>query len=286
MSAPTTGNVSSPAKKMTLNEAYKILDSTGVPDALHDARVLFRRFAGARDIDLIDRSFSSDSEELREAIARRADREPLQYIIGEVDFYRESYLVDPSVLIPRQDTEILVDFAVKNIPEGKRFADLCCGSGCVGLSTLSNTKNTTAILADISDGALAVARKNAERIGVKERADFVLSDVLKERVAEEVFAVLSNPPYVSEEAYAGLEPEIYREPRIAFVGRESGIEFYRKLTPMYKDVIAKDGFIAYEIGYDQADALAIIAEDNGMSSEILTDLSDNARVAVLRHKIH
>lgn len=267
---------------MTLNEAYKILAESGNDNALHDARELFRHFCSASELELINRSYSSDSEELEAAVLRRAAREPLQYIIGEVGFYRETYKVTPDCLIPRSDTEILVDFAVKSIPQGERFADLCTGSGCIGISVLKNTSNTAAVLADISDGALSVARENAERNGVSDRAEFVLCDLIKDEIRGEFFAVLSNPPYVTNEAYKALEPEIYKEPMAAFVGGDDGADFYRVFTPIYKNHIKENGFIAYEIGFDQAEIIKDIAENCNMSCEIINDLSGNPRVAVLR----
>ena len=206
----------------------------------------------------------------------------MAYIIGCVDFFNERYKVTPDCLIPRPDTEILVEFAVDHIPEGKEFIDLCTGSGCVAISTLCNTKNTTAIAADLSEAALAVARENAGFMGVEDRIEFLSLDVTKEPIREKVFAVLSNPPYVSESAYRTLEPEIFCEPKMAFLGGEDGGDFYRTLTPLYRDVIEDDGFIAYEIGYDQADMLREIAEKNNMRASILRDLSGNSRVAVLR----
>lgn len=268
---------------MTLKHAIELLRESGIDSAEHDARALFKHFAAARDIDLIDRGYSADSEELANAIQRRCAREPLQYVIGRVDFYRESYTVTPDCLIPRSDTEILVDYAVKHIPSGARFADLCCGSGCIGISTLKNTNNTTAVLADISEGALGIAKTNAKDNGVTGRAEIIQLDVLERTVDGELFALLSNPPYVTEDAYLSLEPEIYREPSIAFVGGKDGADFYRALTPMYKSKIAKEGFIAYEIGYDQAQLLCDIARENMMSCEIIRDLSGNPRVAVLRN---
>ncbi len=268
---------------MTLNEAYLRLSESGIEDAMHDARVLFRELGGAGDIDLLDRKFSSESELLLRGVERRAAREPLQYIIGKAYFYRETYKVTPDCLIPRSDTELLVDFAVKNLPSGAHFADLCCGSGCIGISVLNNTKDTAAILADISEGALDVARENAERIGVSARAEIIKHDCLAHAVCESLFAVLSNPPYVTSEAYKTLEPEIYSEPESAFVGGTDGADFYRAMTPMYKNIIDKDGFIAYEIGYDQADLIADIAKKCDMSCEILHDLSGNPRVAVLKN---
>lgn len=263
---------------MKLKEAIERLREAGIESADYDARELFRLYHNG----MVMLNTECESPELLSAIERRAGREPLQYIIGEVGFYRESYIVSPDCLIPRADTEILVDYAVKNIPEGALFLDLCTGSGCVAISTLKNTKNTRAIAVDISAGALNVAKKNAIKNGVGERIDFRLADLTREVIDLPVFAVLSNPPYVTDSAYESLEKEIYHEPREAFVGGADGGDFYRRFTPIYKNYIAEDGFIAYEIGYDQADMLRQIAVDCGMSCEILKDLSGNDRVAVLR----
>lgn len=269
-------------KQMTLKEAINILSLAGVPDAAHDARSIFSCFGGFADYELVSRDISSDNPDLIDALERRAKREPLQYIIGECDFYREQYFVSQDCLIPRSDTEVLVDFAVKNLPSGARFLDLCTGSGCVGLSVLNNTENTSATLVDISDSALSVARRNADRLGLSARANFMLSDVLGEPIFDEVYAVLSNPPYVTDSEYETLDKEIYFEPKNAFVGGADGGDFYRAITEKYRDRLSAGGFIAYEIGYKQAELLSEIAEANRMTCEIIHDLSGNARVAVLR----
>lgn len=263
---------------MTLKEAIEILKSAGIESAEYDARELFRFYRPG----FVMLNTESGSPELLSAIERRANREPLQYIIGEVGFYRESYKVTPDCLIPRADTEILVDYAVKNLPEGALFLDLCTGSGCVAISTLKNTKNTTAVAVDISGGALAVATENAVMNGVMDRINFQLADLTTDVIGLPVFAVLSNPPYVADDVYDGLEGEIFHEPKEAFVGGADGGDFYRRLTPIYKEFIAKEGFIAYEIGYDQADLLRDIATECSMTCEILKDLSGNDRVAVLK----
>lgn len=267
---------------MTYKEAESILKNAGIGSASYDARELFVHFGGFNRSQIFLHNPSCDLPQLISAVERRAKREPLQYIIGRVDFYRETYTVTPDCLIPREDTEILVDYAVKHLPEGESFIDLCTGSGCVAISVLKNTKNTTAIAADIDGGALAVAEENAHRNGVSERLHLRRIDLMREEIDERVFAVLSNPPYVSEEAYATFESEIYHEPKHAFVGGADGGDFYRTLTPIYKEKIAKDGFIAYEIGYDQADFLREIAEKCGMTCEIIKDLSGHDRVAVLK----
>lgn len=269
---------------MKLREAIEILKSARVENPRYDARELFIRIGKMKPEAVISLDTECSSQELEIAIERRRKREPLQYIIGEVDFYRESYGVTPACLIPRQDTEILVDYAVKHIPSGARFLDLCTGSGCIAVSTLKNTEKTVALAVDISEDALNVARHNAEKNGVSERISFISADVLDRPVCDEVFAVLSNPPYVTEEAYRELEPEIYFEPEIAFVGGRSGLDFYERIIALYKDRIDRAGFIGFEIGYDQADALRALASSYGMTCEIIKDYSQNDRVAILRSK--
>ena len=269
---------------MKLSYAIKLLADAGVPDAVFDARELFETVGGVPRSSLYGGDPESDSKELECAVLRRANREPLQYIIGRVSFFREEYLVSPECLIPRQDTETLVEAAIARLPRGARFADLCTGSGCVGISVLANSVDTSAVLVDISEGALAVAEKNAERNGVLQRAELLCRDVLREPIEDKLFAVLSNPPYVSPEAYEGLEREIYFEPKIAFVGDRGGAQFYERLIPLYRDLIDPRGFIAFEIGFDQAELLRCLAEENGMYCEIVRDLGGNDRVAVLTHK--
>ena len=266
---------------ITLKEAIEALGKSGVDSPEYDARELFRAF-GNLSGEIPTLLTSSDSEELAVALSRRMAREPLQYIIGNVGFYREEYKVTPDCLIPRPDTEILVERAIELLPEGALFLDLCTGSGCVALSVLNNTKNTRAVAVDISDGALATARENAESLGLSDRVEFIKADVLEEMIEGDFFAVLSNPPYVSESAYRELEEEIYREPKLAFVGGRDGVDFYEKLTPTYRSVTERGGFIAYEIGYDQGEALRDIANRNDIPCEIVPDLAGRDRVAILR----
>ncbi len=266
---------------MTLSEATKQLKAAGIEDARHEARVLFSHFGQMKLSELIATDAESDSPDLLSAIKRREMREPLQYIIGECAFYNEVYKVSEAVLIPRSDTEILVDYAVKNLPDGAKFLDLCTGSGCVAISTLNNTKNTHAIAVDISSAALEIANKNAERIGVRERIEFLCADILKEKISENCFAILSNPPYVTKNAYESLEKEIYHEPIQAFLGGEDGLVFYRSIIEQYRDAIPNDGFIGFEIGYDQGIAISDIAKKADMTCKIIKDYSQNDRVAIL-----
>lgn len=266
---------------MTLTEAIEMLRESGVDSPEYDARELFRVFAGFGS-GFIPRDASSDSDELTDAVKRRATREPLQYIIGTVGFYREEYRVTPDCLIPRSDTEILVDYAVKHIPEGECFADLCSGSGCIGISTLKNTTGTHCDAYDVSDGAIALTQDNAQRNGVLGRISVIKKDLLREDIDGEYFAILSNPPYIPRSVYEGLEKEIFAEPEIAFVGGDDGLIFYERLIPVCKNHIKKGGFIAFEIGYDQAESLRALAKKNNLTCEIIKDYSGNDRVVVMK----
>ena len=267
---------------MTLAELTEKLRSAGVDNPEHDARVLMREFGGKKfDTPLIPRNAESDAPELLAAAERRMRREPLQYIVGKVGFYREEYAVSEKVLIPRSDTEILVATAVKLIPPGENFIDLCCGSGCIAISVKKNTKNTPATAVDISDGALWVARENAIKNG-EDDITFIKADVLSEAVDGEYFAVLSNPPYVRERDYEAAQKEIFYEPKLAFVAGEDGLIFYRRIVDLYKNKLKEGGFFAFEIGFDQAEDLMKIAAEHGFSASIIKDYSQRDRVAVLR----
>ncbi len=267
---------------MTLNDAIASLKEAGIENPEFDARELFMHFGNLKKHELVSRSVSLDDETISEAVKKRAERMPLQYIIGHVGFYRESYKVSPACLIPRQDTEILVDYAVKNIPDGEEFIDICTGSGCIAISTLKNTKSTSCSAIDISDAALAVAKENAKENGVSGRIEFLKTDALSFTPRKKIFAVLSNPPYVTDEEYEKLDTELYHEPKIALVGADRGLAFYKKITQLTKGSLKPNGFIAFEIGKDQAEALREIAKENLMEAEIIKDFSGNSRVAVLR----
>ena len=270
---------------MTLNEAIDALRVAGVPSPEWDAKELYR-YATGLDPNFANKSLDVPSVKFCEFIKRRSMREPMQYIIGEVFFYRERYSVTPDVLIPRSDTEILVDEAVKRIPAGEFFVDLCTGSGCIAVSTLKNTADTSALAIDISDEALLIARKNAEQNSVQDRLDLLRLNLLSAFPAftTQPFAILSNPPYVKEEDYAMLEPELYSEPRLALVAKRRGLEFYERLIPLSLAAIKPEGFLAFEIGYDQAENVTEIASTHGAVAEIIKDYSKNDRVAIIKRK--
>lgn len=273
--------------EMRVRDVIRACLDAGIENASYEVKCLYKRFGGIKS-SIIFGDEVSKSPELYYAIKRRLKREPFSYIMGDVGFYNECYITTPAVLVPRQDTEILVDYAVKNLRVGARFLDICTGSGCIAISVLNNTNETTALAIDISSDAIDVAKRNRElNLGEsgESRLSFKVADALTLECDERFDAILSNPPYIAEDVYKGLEAEIFFEPRIAFVGGgEDGGDFYRDLTAKYKSNLSDDGFIAYEIGYDQGELLCSIAEQEGFFCEIIKDYSGNDRVAVLRKK--
>ena len=272
---------------MKLSEAAARLRAADIPNALYEARLLFSHFGGLSSSLLYGGDPVCEDGRIEPYLCRRERHEPMAYILGEQGFYRESYLVSPETLIPREDTEILVDDAVRRLPKGARFADLCTGSGCIALSVLNNTEKTTAVAVDLSAGALAVASKNAERMGLSHRVRFARADVLSDALAEVLSsdapfdAILCNPPYIPREVYETLAPEIFFEPESAFVGEEEGMIFYRVLASALRPMLKEEGFLSFEIGYDQEARMRALAEKTGYVAEILKDLSGNSRVALL-----
>lgn len=272
---------------MTYQEICRKLTAAGIESPQWDAQLLIGHFCkrdrlailAAPDEELI-------SEELHRAVERRCQREPLQYIVGTWAFYRQEYEVSPACLIPRSDTEILVEEAIKRLPQNAFFADLCTGSGCIAVSVLAERKDTHALAVDLSCDALELAERNASRNGVAPRftpkhADVLqLSDEWMEQFPRP-HAILSNPPYIRQSVLQTLSPEVGFEPQMALDGGEDGLIFYRALMEIAAKWLQPDGFCLFEIGFDQGDALRAMALENGFSCRIQKDLGGCDRVAIL-----
>ena len=267
---------------MTLRELSAHLASHGIENAAHEARLLFCHFGGFSPASLLGEDPSLDTPALQDAVARRCGREPLQYILGEVAFFRESYEVSPDCLIPRADTELLVEEAIARLPQGALFADLCTGSGCIAVSVLANRTDTVAHAYDISEGALALAARNARRNGVEGRLTLCKRDLLREAPGGALYdAILSNPPYIATAVVDTLAPEVAWEPRIALDGGTDGVDFYRAILSYAATCLKKDGFLLLEFGYDQEAAICRLGADCGFSCEVRRDLGGNPRLAYL-----
>ena len=221
---------------------------------------------------------------LEDAVARRENHYPLQYLLGTWGFWRQEYEVSPDCLIPRPDTETLVEYAVKHAPHGGRVLDLCTGSGCIAISLLCERPDLTATAVELYENTLAVARRNAARNGVgDDRLTFLQGDVLAGDFLVNLGQfdlILSNPPYTPTATVDTLEAELAYEPHAALDGGRDGLIFYRRILQRdYRTALKSGGRFAFEIGYDQADALRALAEDD--TCEILKDLGGRDRVAVV-----
>ncbi len=229
-----------------------------------------------RDEALLRERFP-EPEGFAQAVRRLEAREPLAYILGEWYFYDETYRVSPACLVPRPETEHLVEELLRRLPRGSVFADLCTGSGCIAVSTLAHRPDCRAVAVELSEEALALARENAARNGVADRMIFRQADVLTgEALDDEIFdAIVSNPPYIASQVIDTLEPEVLREPRMALDGGEDGLLFYRAITRCYRRSLTAEGFFLFEIGYDQGEAMKELCP-----CEIRKDYSGNDRVAI------
>lgn len=207
---------------------------------------------------------AAEEARLLEILRRREQKEPLAYILGERSFMGLSFFVRPGVLIPRQETELLVEQALSKMRmEGlQRVLDLCTGSGCIAVS-LAKLGGAEVCASDISPEALEVAAINAQRQQVEVR--FVKSDLF-ENLPERYDLITANPPYITRAAYAGLSPEVRDyEPRLALLGGEDGLDLYRRITREAPRHLRAGGYLAQEIGYDQAEAVAGLLHAQGFS---------------------
>lgn len=264
------------------------LRRAGIEEADEEAMRLFCRFSGmSRAAALADRDADCAAAALEAALSRRERREPLCYILGETDFYGETYRVSPACLIPRSDTECLVDIAIRALPRDSCFADFGTGSGCVAISVLAHRPDCRAHAYDISSAALALARENAARNGVADRITFFEKDlrmpggVCREMPPGGYAAILSNPPYIESGVLPSLQPEVAAEPAAALDGGADGLLFYRCFLRDDAAALRPGGFFAFEIGYDQGRALENLAAVHGFSCQIFPDLGGRDRVAVL-----
>ncbi len=274
-----------------VKEGARILAAGGVDDPYRAASHLVRELLAVDAVILIahpERTVSDvDAELVRRAFRRRADGEPLQYITGRQNFYGRDFQVTRNVLIPRPETELLVDVSLEHIRTcprpGWRLLDLGTGSGCLAVTLAAEVPTAHVVAVDISPAALAVAAANAQRHGVAERVQFVESHWLDAVPTTPPFdLVVSNPPYVAETDWPALQREVRdHEPYVALVGGEQGIEVYAHLLAALPPYLAVGGKFACEVGFDQAARVCALGEAAGWKVErIMRDLQGIARTVV------
>ena len=266
---------------MTYGQLYEMgkkeLETAGVGEAALDARLLLEFVCRTKRHDLLahgDRPIAQEEEKrYRELIGSRASRIPLQHLTGVQEFMGLEFHVGPEALIPRQDTEILVEEVLRELYDGFRILDLCTGSGCILLSLLHYSNGCAGIGTDISARALELAQKNARMLG-EEEAVFLESDLF-EKVEGQYEIIVSNPPYIRTDVIPALEEEVrLHEPLTALDGGGDGLFFYREIIKKSRDYLCGGGRLYLEIGYDQKDAVTALMREAGFGE--VTAVSDYA----------
>ncbi|MCM1388103.1 MAG: peptide chain release factor N(5)-glutamine methyltransferase [Bacillus sp. (in: Bacteria)] len=275
------------------------LQQAEIPEAETDARLLLEAVCKTDRNTLLahgEREVSAEEQECYvNYIAERKTRRPLQYITGIQEFMGLPFFVDGNVLIPRQDTEILVEEVMRHLHDGMRILDMCTGSGCILLSLLYYSNDCTGLGIDISGNALQIAGKNAEKIrALKEdiRVSFLQGDLfeplaekkrqdVEENNKDTVFEIIvSNPPYIQSSVIDTLMPEVREfEPRLALDGKEDGLYFYRRITEQAGNHLAGGGALFFEIGYDEGEAVKEIMTAAGYKEvQVVKDFAGLDRV--------
>lgn len=265
-----------------LRQAVELLVASEVPDAEVDAWYLFEHVTGMnRSAYFLNREEVMPEEqwqELRKLVKQRCERIPLQYITGTQEFMGFSFQVSPATLIPRQDTEILVE-EVSRVAEGKRVLDLCTGTGCIVLSLAKLCHLAQAVGTDISEEAVETARKNAGRLNAE--ATFYCGDLFRAVPEGMQFDIIvSNPPYIPSAVIETLMPEVKEhEPMSALDGDTDGLKFYREIIKNANKYLTKEGQIFFEIGCEQgAEVSALLVEQGFRNIRVIKDLAGLDRV--------
>lgn len=271
---------------MTLFDIQRRLRAVGIEEAAWEARLLAARYTGLSDARLLlMREEELTAPGLEEAVRRRESREPLQYILGEWSFMGLSFALSPDCLIPRPDTETLVEYALRHLPKNARVADLCTGSGCIGIALAHYRPDITVTAVDLFPETARMAEKNAHRLGVADRVAVIVGDVTKEIFpAGEIFdAIVSNPPYITIGEMQTLAPELAFEPRAALTDEGNGLSVIRGVLDTASRVLIPGGRLLMEFGAAQGESVTCMAQAYSFSDiHILKDAGGHDRVLAAR----
>lgn len=281
---------------MSYEQAYKRgteeLQQVQIAEAELDARLLLEHVCGTDRNTLLahgEREITAQEyENYVNLISERKKHIPLQHLTGIQDFMGLEFYVNSNVLIPRQDTEILVEEVMRHLHDGMHILDMCTGSGCILLSLLYYSNDCTGVGVDISEKALETARRNAEKINAKKReeertelhVDFIQSDLF-ENLNQELFDIIvSNPPYIKSDVIDTLMPEVKdHEPLMALDGKKDGLSFYREILKQAGNYLTRGGGLFFEIGYDQGQAVQELMSAAGFTEvEVIQDFAGLDRV--------
>ena len=277
---------------MTYRECYeqgcRTLQAAGIEEAALDARLLLEAVCGTDRNDLLVHGEQPVAPEAEEKylnwIRQRAEHIPLQQLTGEQGFMGLTFNVNEHVLIPRQDTEILVEEVLKELHDGMRVLDMCTGSGCILLSLLHYSNDCEGLGVDLSAEALEVAGRNVLKVLTPEKAEhahFLQSDLF-EKVEGKFEIIVSNPPYIASAEVEKLMPEVRdHEPRMALDGTEDGLHFYRRIIEEAGKHLVSSGMLFFEIGYDQGQAVSELMRTEGYCEvQVVQDYAGLDRVVL------
>jgi len=272
---------------MTFREAIQFgeekLNTAGIVDAKNDAWLLLTFVCKIDNtfyyVHMDEQMEDGQMAEYENVLSKRAERVPLQYITGEQEFMGIPFRVNEAVLIPRQDTETLVEEALKIVRPGMKVLDMCTGSGCILISILKNIVEVEGYGYDISKQAINVAKENAKLNNVT--AAFERSDLFDD-VTDTFDVIVSNPPYIPTDVIGGLMPEVaVYEPIQALDGKEDGLYFYRKIIEVASEYLNPEGKLLFEIGHDQGEAVSGLMREAGYKDvQVIKDLAGNDRVVI------
>ena len=275
-----------------LNLSTKMLKSKEIDTARLDSQLILGKVLNKDKIYLIINSSEEvekeKEEEFLNLINKRMENMPVRYILGEVDFMGLDFYIEEGVLIPRSDTEVLVEEVLKIIEEGENLyvCDLCSGSGAIGISLAYYRKNIMVDLIDFYEKPEEISKKNIMKNNLENQVKFIKSDLLKEPIKslKKYDIIVSNPPYIKEEVIETLMDDVKNyEPRSALSGGDSGLIFYERIVEESKKVLKENGTLAFEIGYDQGDSVSNIMKNNGyIDIKVVKDLAGLDRVVIGR----
>jgi release factor glutamine methyltransferase len=274
-----------------LNWTSQRFGEHGMESSRLEAQVLIAHALGCTRVQLytgFDKPLGDEElAKIRGLIKRRLAGEPIAYLVGEQEFWSLPFWVDGSVLIPRHDTETVIQVVLDGVDRAAalRVADICTGSGALAVTLARELRAARVIATDLSPAAAAVAQRNAERHGVSDRLEVRVGDLLAPLAGEDAFDVIvSNPPYIPSGDIAGLSPEVRHEPRMALDGGADGLDLVRRLAAALPDATRPGGLIAIEHGFDQGDAVRAIVAATGAFPAPATraDLGGQPRVTWAR----
>lgn len=276
---------------MTLNELYKNSSEKlhNIENGATDARIIIKKVMSVTDTDffifgncVVDDKHIKTVESM---VQERLSGIPVQYIIGEWDFYGNTFTVNENVLVPRPETEILCEYVISCLKDKNNpvVADLCAGSGCIGITVKNEISSADVTMVEKSPEAASVCRENIVNILGEDQTKLIIGDIFypeKLGISASFDVIISNPPYIKSSEIPSLQHEVLLEPKMALDGGEDGLDFYRLMAEKWTEYLADEGVFAFECGEEQADDIRFLLEEKGFDVHFVKDYSDIDRFVI------